>query len=434
MKKGIRTAKKAATDKKIPAAADPRETGNRNEALSRKERLIRFVLLIGTHWFAEYRRIFADPAVLLLFFGVMILYPAVYPIPFYHQIVRELPVAAVDYDQTSMSRQLLRMADQSETIHITHRTLSFADAKEKFYRNEVRGIIVIPKDFSKNILKGVRASVVVYTDASYFLIYRQVYTGVAQAVGTLSAGIEVKKLLAKGNARSQAIALRDPVPVETVPLYNTNGAYGSYLVPAVLILILQQTLLIGIGLLGGSLREKNALHFIIPDHEKVRFVTPVILGKSLAYFSMYVIHIVYFFGVLFKIYSYPQHANIFVILLFFVPFLFSIIFLALALSTIFRSRESSLMLLLCTSIPFMLFSGMSWPAVSIPSWLRQLSLLIPSTMGIDGFIKLNMMGASFSEVLKNWGILWILTILFFMFAVVMFRRVLRIKKKDGFVV
>jgi ABC-2 type transport system permease protein len=325
------------------------------------------------------------------------------------------------------------MADQSETIHITLRTLSFDDAKEKFYRNEVRGIIVIPKDFSKNILKGVRSSVAVYTDASYFLIYRQVYTGVAQAVGTFSAGIEVKKLLARGNNMKQAMALRDPVPVVTVPLYNTNGAYGSYMVPAVLILILQQTLLIGIGLLGGSLREKKAIHFIIPDHEKVRFVTPVLLGKSLAYFSMYVLHVVYFFGVLFKLYSYPQQANIFIILLFFVPFLFSIIFLALALSTIFRSRESSILLLLCTSIPFMLLSGVSWPAVSIPSWLRTVSLIVPSTMGIDGFIKLNMMGASFYDVIRNWGALWLLTILYFLFAVCMFRRILRLRKRDEFV-
>jgi ABC-2 type transport system permease protein len=433
VKKVTGARKKTVASKNVRTAVNTPEH-SRVESPSLKERCVSFLLSVRHHWFSEYRRVFADPAVLLLFFGVMLFYPVVYPIPFFHQHVRELPVAAVDYDQSSMSRQLLRMADQSETIHITLRTLSFDEAKEKFFRNEVRGIIVIPKDFSKNILKGVRSSVAVYTDASYFLIYRQVYTGITQAVGTMSAGIEVRKLLAKGNAVKQAMALRDPVPVESVPLYNENGAYGSYLVPAVLILILQQTLLLGIGMLGGSLREKNALHFIIADHEKVKFVTPVLLGKALAYFSMYIIHVVYFFAVLFKVYSYPQHANILMILLFFTPFLFSIIFLALALSTIFRSRESSMLLLLCSSIPFIMFSGISWPTVSIPVWLRTFALLIPSTKGIDGFIKLNMMGASFSDVLKNWGILWILTVLYFFFAAFMFRIIIRLKNRDEFIV
>ncbi len=58
--------------------------------------------------------------------------------------------------------------------------------------------------------------------------------------------------------RDQALAARDPLPVVDRPLYNPAEGYASYIVPSILVLILQQTLLIGIGLLGGTAREQGA--------------------------------------------------------------------------------------------------------------------------------------------------------------------------------
>ena len=69
-----------------------------------------------------------------------------------------------------------------------------------------------------------------------------------------------------------------------------------------------------------------------------------------------------------------------------------------------------------TSIPALFLAGFSWPVESIPQWLRTLSFLIPSTVGIDGFLKLNIMGATLREVGPQWMILWGLSILYFVLA------------------
>ena len=45
--------------------------------------------------------------------------------------------------------------------------------------------------------------------------------------------------------------------VDAEPIFNTTGGYGNAILPGVLILILQQTLLLGIGLSAGTAREKQ---------------------------------------------------------------------------------------------------------------------------------------------------------------------------------
>lgn len=380
---------------------------------------------------SEMKRVFSDYGVLIFFFGVQLSYPIIYPIPFYHQQVRELPVAVVDLDNTMLSRQFVRYVDATESVAVAKRFLTLDAARISFESGETTGIVHIPRGFERNVLRTEKAYISVFTDASYFMIYRQVYQGVMQAAGTISAGIEIKKLTSKGTPLSLALSTMDPVPLESVPLYNRTGAYGSYLVPAVLVIILQQTLLIGIGMLGGTARERNSMHYLLSCSGRECSIIPMILGKTLFYTLLYVFHIVYFFGILFKVYSYPQNASIVSILVFFLPFILSVTFLAIALSTVFRSRESSVLFLLATSIPFVLLSGFSWPAESIPGWLRAFSFLVPTTSAIEGFLRLDLMGAPFSAVLPRWGTLWLLSGLYFVCAVLSYKRIRRIHSKEG---
>ena len=73
--------------------------------------------------------------------------------------------------------------------------------------------------------------------------------GFAEAVGTVSAGVEIRKLQASGQSAPQARASRAPVQLQMVALFNPTEGYGSFVVPAVALLILQQTLLMGAAML-----------------------------------------------------------------------------------------------------------------------------------------------------------------------------------------
>jgi ABC-2 type transport system permease protein len=376
-------------------------------------------------WIQEYRNILSDKAALLVFFGAILLYPIVYPIPYLPEVVREVPLAVVDLDHSQASRTLIRMVNASESVAVAMMPDNLAQAEDAFYRGQVFGVLVISNDFNKTLLQGKQANVSVYADASYFLVYRTVMTGVVKSSRYFAAGIEIKRLMASGLSQNKAMAVRDPVELISVPLFNAFGGYASYVVPAVLILLLQQTLLIGTGLLGGTAREQQNARFFFHNGKRSASVFPVIIGKTIAYGSLYMVHALYYFSVVYRFYNFPLRSQPFEIFWFLLPFLLSVTLLGLALSTLFKSRETSMLLLVFTSIPILFLAGFSWPVECIPEWLRALSLLLPSTPGISGLIKMNQMGASLQEVKSEWFMLWGQCALYFVLASICFNRMAR---------
>ena len=223
---------------------------------------------------------------------------------------------------------------------------------------------------------------------------------------------------------------REPIPVITNPLYNPSEGYGSYVMLAVLMLILQQTLLIGIGMLGGTTRERKRFHFLIPVGNKRGGTIPIVLGKGAAYLTIYAANTIYVLGIMPKVFNYAHRADPISMVFFMLPFLLAVIFLAMALASIYRNREHSMLVLVFTSIPFVFFSGISWPYESLPDWIKAIAQLIPSTQGIRGLLKLNFMGAPFSSVWREWLQLWLLALAYFALACVMTKRFIKRRQRE----
>jgi len=358
---------------------------------------------------AELRRIAADPGALLILVGAVVLYAFFYPLPYLPEGLKEVPTVVVDLDGTPLSRQLVRMADAQELVRVVSRSPDLVDARTAVRRGAAGGILEIPAGFERRVLRGEPATVGLYADAAYFLVYRQVTTGLVEVTRTLSAGIEIRRLEAAGMPQAQAFVTRDPIPVVDRPLFNPAEGYASYIVPSVLVLILQQTLLIGIGLLGGTAREQEAAPPIAGP-------LTVVLGRTLAYLALYLVHAAFYFVVVHRIFGLPHRGEPATTLVFALPFLLATILLALAISTVFRHRETALQVLLFTSLPAVFLAGFSWPTEMIPGWLNWISLLLPSTSAIDGFLRINQMGASLADVIVPWRTLWCLAGIYFLLA------------------
>lgn len=363
----------------------------------------------------EFRNIFADKGVLMIFFGAIFFYSIFYPIPYTNEVLKNVPVAVVDLDHSSLSRKLARMVDAHESTAVTAKPANLLEAEQLFFKRKAHGILIIPHDFERKILRKEQSTVTVYSDASYLLYYQQVMTGVGVAAGTLSAGIEIKRMQGGGFTEAQAKEARDPLPLISVALFNPSGGYASYVVPAVLVIILQQTLLIGIGMLGGTAREEREQTFPFATRMPGSIVA-MVLGKGAAYLSIYLFNAAYYFIVLPRLYRFPQRIDPLDLALFVLPFLLAVIFLGLTLSTLFRQRETSMLALMFTSLPALFLAGFSWPKESIPLWLRTVSYLLPSTAGTDGLLRINQMGASLHDVRFDVIVLWGLALLYFFLA------------------
>jgi len=382
-------------------------------------------------WREEYGKIFTDFGVLLLFLGATLVYPLVYSGAYAPEVLTDTPVAVVNKDNSATSRNFVRMVDATEEVKVDLTKGSMKQAKQAFFDGEVQGILVVPEDFTKQVMRGEQAYISVFCDGSYFMHYKQVYQGVATSIGTLNAGIQLKKLMASGLPQEAALKTAQQVGYSSYPLYNPASGYGSYAMPALLILILQQTLLMGIGMLGGTDREQKAFHYLAPYAARRGGAARIVLGKAGAYFSLYFVLAFYMLVLVMRWFGFPQQGNVTHVLAFVVPFLLSVIFLGLFLATFFKNREMSMIVLLFTSVPLIFLSGFSWPWESFPAGFEWLARFVPSTHAVRGFLKINQMGTSLFEAAREWFQLWILTFVFFVLAVWRMQRIINHAKQQA---
>lgn len=378
---------------------------------------------ISKIFFAELKRIFTDKGSFLIMIIGAVSYSVIYGLTYYHQVVREVPVGVIDYDNSVLSRQVIRDIDSTEQIKITMHLNTMKEAVDEFSKNKIRAFVVIPFDFEKDILSGKGANVVLEADSSYMIIYRQVYSGVMNVVSTLSAKTAIVRNTINTKDFNKAHTVQMPFNYVQVPLFNPAGGYINYVFPVILLLILQQTMLVGVGLLNGRRREKEKTFCEFTDNP-----AQIVLGRALAYVALYTIYgsvyllmYPYWFG-------YGLYINL--PLMFFVLLLFlcSTAFLSQALGIFFNNREDSLLALVMCSITLVFLAGVVWRKEDIPFLLRFVSDFIPSTRGVDALIRVNQMGANLSQVSES--VLWLigLTILFYILAIMTVKKLVEEKK------
>lgn len=364
----------------------------------------------------ELKLLLKDSGVLFILFGASIFYSLIYTYSYSHEVVNDISVAVVDLNGTKTSRDVVRMLDATPQMNVTYHTQNFKEAKALFYDDKVHGVIVIPEDFERRIMRSEQAAVTAYADASYFMIYKQILSGAAQVTGTMSAKLEIGRLMMKGNDKYKAMAQSQPVSVSTSYLFNPAAGYASYAMPGVMLLILQQTLLLSIGMLGGTLREKKRKYFYFDGDINPRHAVSTLLGKAFAFITLHLFNIFFMLVLVYKWFDLPQKGNPFEVFIFIMPYIFAVAFLGISIATLFKKREHSLIFMFFTSIPFIFLSGFSWPASEMPVLLQKFSLLIPSTTAIQGYLRLNTMGASLPQVSKELGFLMMLMVAYFIVA------------------
>ena len=339
----------------------------------------------------EIRALFKDVGFLLLAIGAPLFYSVFYPFPYSRDIARDIPVAIVDQDNSYYSRQLGQMLRAEEEI----KPFNFAtieEAKQALEKSKIFAILVVQKDFGKNILKNIPQTVRIYTDGVYPIYYKQTTASLQRAIKTMSAGIEIKKLQALGTGNA-AMTLRSPISFGLKNLYSPVGAYRNYLVPAVFVALVHQILIIIIGLRVGTLYEKKKRFSAIFKPYQIWF------GNMFIYLTFALGYFIYLFILIYRLYGFSGGTQILPWFLFYLIFAIATIGLGLTLANIFKERESSVMFVAVTSIPLLFMSGIIWPVWKMPVLIQIFRLCVPLTYGIKGMTQMFIIGAPLRDVL-----------------------------------
>ena len=369
---------------------------------------------------AEYRAIFSDFDILLTIFGGVILYAFLYPQPYLKESVSALPVAVVDYDHSDLSRQISFMLDASPQIAVESHYLSEEAAKNAIINNQVSALIIIPKHFKRDLYLGKEPVVSVGADATYFLIYGGVVEGTMHSVLTESAMLQVGNLLKKSVPMVTAKMQYTPFKTEFLNTFNVTSSYINYVVPAIYILILQQTLLIGMGMLGAT--QGQQMREGVGGYYSRDSILTLMGVRYLAFGLIFSVHMLFYFGFNFMFFGVPHMAKVSELMIFAGSFLIAVLSLGTFLGALLKSRVYPTPVILLTSLPLVFSAGFVWPLESMPQWLIWLSSISPSTPAIQGFLRLNQMGADFSQVMDQFGLLWIQTVVYSALAYYMLRK------------
>ena len=348
---------------------------------------------------AELLYLLRDRAVLISIFGGILFYAALYPQPYLNNSPQEQRIAVVDLDWTMQSRKLTRWADATQDVEISQQAASISDAHRLLINGDISGMLIIPKGFERDLLLGRSPTVAIAADASYFLIYGTVIEGLMGAITGIGATHKVSEMLLAGSSFSMSRDNWMPLQINQRPLFNTSMGYLGYVVPAVFIMILQQTLLLAGGLLGAARNEANE------DQTSNQ-----IFARFTVLFFIYFFLTAFYMGACFQFYGVTRIAAIGDLLLMMIAFVAAAAAMAVFLGTLFKRRELAAPVVMVSSLPLVFCAGFVWPLESIPSSIRLISTMSPTTSAIQGFLKLNQMGAEFSQVLFHWAALIFLCI------------------------
>lgn len=370
-------------------------------------------------WYREIGNIIRDKGILIFILFVPLAYPLLYSYVYTNEVVREVPVAVVDENNSALSRDILRKMDASPDMKIASLCDNMEQAREMVKRREVYGIVRIPESFTRELPEGRQTPIGLYCDMSSMLYYKALLVTATNVSLEVNKNIKVNNYVTGTTDREDEIH-KTPIDYDYVALYNPQSGFAAFLIPPVLMLIIQQTLLLGIGMSAGNSRERHG-GSVIPFHPWYKNPVHIVIGKALPYFMLYMILAVYMFTAVTDLFTLPKLGHYWTFIAFIVPYLLACIFLAMTISALIYRREDSILLLVFLSVPMLFLSGLSWPSASMSSVWKYVSYIFPSTFGMNGYVRIASMGASLSDIKTEYMALWIQAGIYFLLALWFYR-------------
>jgi len=362
---------------------------------------------------SEFKTLFKDRGVVIMLVLAPLAYPVLYCSLYRSETLIDVPVAAVDCSRSKESRELLRHIDATQNIQIVSRYPTLAEAKQAYYEKKVHGVVYIPADFSKRLQSGDQTTVSIYADISSFMYYRIINQACNNCVMALNQQVQVERLNANGIMGESAAIISNPIPYEGITLYNEGAGFASFLMPAILIIILFQTLFLGIGMIAGTSRGENRFHVLVSSSVHRGGTFRVIIGKSTCYFLLYAAWSFFILMLIPRAFNLPHIGIPFDILMLLIPFLLASIFFSMTVSVFLPHRETGMVIFMFMSLILVFLSGVSWPQSNINGFWKAFAWIFPSTSGVQAYIKINTLGADLHHITFEYLSLWVQTAIYF---------------------
>lgn len=354
----------------------------------------------------EFVAISTSYAILLVLIGGIFVYGLLYNYMYAPNIVTNVPVAVVDNSHSQLSRNFIRWLDATPQTEIYDQAIDYHEAKEWMKTGKVQGIIYLPHDFEERVFRGDEAVFSLYATTDAFLYFEALQGSSSLVMLAINDKYRPDGAVFLPPQGLLAVAMAQPINVSGTALYNYTEGYGSYLIPAVMMIIIFQTLLMVIGMVTGEEYSTRGIRVYIPFGQGWGNATRIVAGKTFVYCSLYAVFALFLLGLLPYFFSIPNIGNGLYIVLLMIPYLIATSFLGLAASRYFTDSEAPLLMIAFFSVGLIFLSGVSYPMELMPWYWKAAHYILPAAPGTLAFVKLNSMGASMADIRPEYITLW----------------------------
>lgn len=366
----------------------------------------------------EFKTISGSFAIVLVLMGGIFMYGLLYNYMYAPDLVRNVPVVVVDNSKTELSREYIRLLNATPQVDVVATGEDYTEAQELMKKDEAAGILYLPYDFTDRVSRGDESIFIMYETTSAFLYYLAMQEASAGSMLALNDRYRPEMVVFLPGEDAIQLSMIKPINVSGTALYNPTEGYGTYLIPAVLIVIMFQTLLMVIGMISGEERQFKVLQVYRPSiGQSMRLVT----GKTFVYMILYAIFSLFLLGLIPLIFDLPDIGNVWNIIMLLIPFLMASSFFGLTLSIFFTDSDAPLLMIAFFSVGLIFLSGVSYPLELMPWYWKLTHYLIPAAPATLAYVKLNSMGASMAEIHVEYITLWIQCGVYFVLACLAYR-------------
>lgn len=211
-----------------------------------------------------------------------------------------LPIGAVDLDNSTTSRSILRNLDALEQSEIVSRYESFDEARIAMQKGEIYGFFYIPEKMSAKAISGRQPKISFYTNNSYLIAGSLLFKDMKMMSELAGGAVSRATLYAKGATEKQAMAILQPIVIDTHPLNNPWLNYSVYLcntlVPGILMIMIFMTTVYSIGV---EIKDRTAREWLRTGNNSIYIsLAGKLLPQTFVFFIMSSFYNAYLYGYL----------------------------------------------------------------------------------------------------------------------------------------
>ena len=327
---------------------------------------------------------------------------------------KALPAALVTASHDQYSRAMISALELTGYYRFTHVTDSAAEAEALIQAGDVAFVVTIPSDFGARVVRGDAPQILVEADATD-------PASSSGAISTLGTVAEQALLRAKGEEAQAAEAAAGRLEVVVHRRYNPEGISQYNIVPGLLGVILQMTMVMMTSMALTRETERGTMENLLAMPATS---TEVMLSKILPYLVVGAVQVGVVLLAARTLFSVPFLGRLDVLMQAVFLFVLALVLLGYAISSFARTQMQAMQLTFFFFLPSLLLSGFMFPYRGMPGWAQTLGEIFPLTHFIRAIRAVMLKGADLPAIDREMAILALFVAIYAAVALVRFRRTL----------